>query len=392
MQTTNDSYFNRIAEARSPQGHQEVLDRCVVRVKETLRTFGVRNPKIGRADNTYDFCGPDDWVVSFYSGQLWLAYQLTGDPVFREAARSRRPAFNYILRNRKARDHDLGFQFSLHSVADWRLTSDPEAKQMALSAAFALLGRFRDEGGYIQSWQPKAGDMEQARFANGRMIVDTMQNLALLYWAHQETGINDYRDVADAHAQTTRRHLVRPDGTSFHCFLFDPASGEPLRGETHQGYADDSCWARGQAWLIHGFAQSYLYNGDAGCLEAARLVAAKTQELMGESRVPVWDFGLQKGDFPHRDSSAGAVMASGLYILAGLTEGEESSRWRGFADDIIAGLVAECDLTRTPGTEGLLARGAAHVRLGRSDTMLPYGDYYFMEALMRSLGHTNFFW
>lgn len=392
MQTTNDSYFAKIAEARTPEGHQEVLDRCVGRVKQMLRTFGVRNPKIGRSDNTYDFCGPEDWVVSFYSGQLWLAYQLSGDPVFREAARSRRTAFQYILQNRAARDHDLGFQFSLHSVADWKLTGDREAREMALTAAFALLGRFRDEGGYIQSWRPKAGDREQARFANGRMIVDTMQNLALLYWAHQETGINDYREVADAHAETTRLHLVRPDGTSYHCFLFDPATGEPLGGETHQGYADESCWARGQAWLVHGFAQSYLYNGKKECLDAARLVAAKTEELMKGSRVPVWDFCLAKGDFPHRDSSAGAIMASGLYILESLTEGAEAARWKDFADRLIAGLVSECDLTSDPAAEGILAHGAAHVRMGRSDAMLPYGDYYFMEALMRSLGHTSFFW
>lgn len=263
---------------------------------------------------------------------------------------------------------------------------------MALTAAFALLGRFRDEGGYIQAWRPKAGDLKQARFANGRMIADTMQNLALLYWAHQETGIADYRDVADAHAETTRRHLVRGDGTSYHCFLFDPATGEPLRGETHQGYADESCWARGQAWLIHGFAQSYLYNRKKEFLNAARLVAAKTEELMKQSQVPVWDFALAKGEFPHRDSSAGAIMAAGLYILESVTEGAEAVRWRSFGDRLISGLTAECDLTTDPLAEGILAHGAANVNVGRSDTMLPYGDYYFMEALMRSLGHTSFFW
>ena len=94
------------------------------------------------------------------------------------------------------------------------------------------------------------------------MIADTMQNLALLHWAYRETGITDYREVAEIHAQTTANYLVRSDATSFHTFVFDPGTGEPRRGEPHQGYADDSCWARGQAWLLHGFAQCHAATGN----------------------------------------------------------------------------------------------------------------------------------
>jgi unsaturated chondroitin disaccharide hydrolase len=113
---------------------------------------------------------------------------------------------------------------------------------------------------------------------------------------------------------------------------------------------------------------------------------------MGEDKVPVWDYYLT-GDAPRPvDSSAGSIMAAGLYILAGVTTGEEAERWTRFADRLIDGLLDQCDVTDTPGAMGFLAQGAAHVREGRSDNMLPYGDYYFMEALMRSLGHTQFFW
>jgi len=392
MQQPPDPYFARVAEARVPEGHQEVLDRCVSRLRATLPIFGLRNPKIGRPDNSWDFCGPEDWVIGFHSGQLWLAYQLTGDPAFRNAAQARRSAFRHILQTRAARDHDLGFQFSLHSVADWLMTGDPEARRMGLAAADALLARFRPEGGYIQAWNPRPGNRDQAVFANGRAIVDTMQNLALLHWAHRETGTADFRDVAEAHAETTRRHLVRPDGSSFHTFVFDPASGDPLRGETHQGFADGSCWARGQAWLIHGFAQCFLATGNPAHRETARLLAAKTEALIGAHKVPVWDFALTPGEYPHRDSSAGAITAAGLHILASITEGAEAARWHAFADRLIAGLHTDCDLTTDPSAQGLLAHGAAHVRQGRSDAMLPYGDYYFMEALMRSLDHQSFFW
>ena len=108
--------------------------------------------------------------------------------------------------------------------------------------------------------------------------------------------------------------------------------------------------------------------------------------------MPVWDYALPAGETRWRDSSAGAIMAAGLYILAGATAGEEAQRWRGFADRLLDGLIETCDLTGNPAAQGLLGEGAAHVSAGRTNTMLPYGDYYFMEALMRSLGHTNYFW
>lgn len=85
-------------------------------------------------------------------------------------------------------------------------------------------------------------------------------------------------------------------------------------------------------------------------------------------------------------------MAAGLFLLASQTEGEEAARWRRFALRCLNGLIETCDLTCDPQAEGLLGHGAAFVTAGRSDTMLPYGDYYFMEALMRAQGHTEFFW
>lgn len=386
-------YFAQEADTPAVARHQAALERCVARLKRQMPEIGLRNPKIGAAGNRWIYCDGADWVMGFYSGELWLAYQLTGDAAFRNAAQARRPQFRAVLADRRARDHDLGFQFSLTAVADWRMTGDAAARDMAIAAARALIERFRPEGGYLQAWAPRGPhDRAQAAFANGRMIADTMQNLGLLYFAHAETGETDFREVADLHAETTARHLVRADDTAFHTFVFDPATGEPLRGETHQGFADDSCWARGQAWLIHGFAQSYAVTGNPLHLATARRVAAKAEALLGADAVPVWDFALPAEAPRHRDSSAGAVMAAGLYILAGACDGEERRRWRGLADRLLDGLLRQCDLTGVDGAEGFLAEGAAHVPAGRFGTMLPYGDYYFMEALMRSQGHDQFFW
>ncbi|WP_373235549.1 glycoside hydrolase family 88 protein [Cohaesibacter celericrescens] len=394
MNGLNNPYFAQELSVHTEDRYDRALKRCVDRLHEQMATIGLRNPKIGTDGNKWIYCDGPDWVMGFQSGQYWLAYQLTGDAAFRNAAQARRPEYRKILENHRFRDHDLGFQFSLHSVADWLMTGDKEARDMGLSAAFALISRFRPEGGYIQAWSPfGANDPERAKFTNGRMIADTIQNLALLHWAHKETGIADYRDIAQIHAQTSADHLVRGDDTTFHTYLFDPATGEPMRGETHQGYADNSCWARGQAWLMHGFTQCYAYTGDKHMLDMARRVCSKAEALLGTDSVPVWDFSLASHETPHLDSSAAAVMAAGLYLLSDQDiPNEESDHWRAFGNRLLDGLLETCDLTTTEGAQGLLAHGAAHVPAGRCDAMLPYGDYYFIEALMRSQGHTQFFW
>jgi len=395
MHIERSTYFLSVEAAateakRDTWRHQQALDRCVAKLRASMPVIGLRNPKIGLADYSWAYCGPFDWVLSFWAGQLWLALQLTGESVFLNAARARRARLRGILAHQHAQDHDLGFQFSLSCVAEWLMTGEREAHEMALQAAGALLGRYRPEGRYLQAWNPSA--RKRAEFVNGRMTADTMQNLALLYWAHREAGRADFGEAADAHAETTLKHIVRSDGTSFHTFLFDVASGKPLHGETHQGYADDSCWSRGQAWLIHGFAQSALTTGNATYADAARRLAATAEALMGDDAVPAWDYGAPDVRNTYRDSSAAAIMAAGVYILAGLCESGEAARWRGFGDRLIAGLLDKCDLTADPKALGMLAHGAAHVGAGFADTMLPYGDYYFMEALMRSLGHNQFFW
>lgn len=394
MNIEANSYFAAAEPAfvtRHAQRHQQAIERCVDKLRQTMPVIGLRNPKIGTASNHWTYCAPFDWVVSFQAGQLWLALQLTGDPMFLNAARARRPVFRAILGHRQAQDHDLGFQFSLGCVADWLMTGDRESRGMALEAARLLLDRYRPEGRYIQAWNAVAphGRVDP-HHAAGRIIADTLQNLALLYWAHGETGRADFRHAADGHAETALAHLVRADDTSFHTFLFDPVTGAPLRGETHQGYDDASCWSRGQAWLIHGYAQSALATGNRAYLDAARRLAARAEALMGDDTVPAWDYAAP-GNAVHRDSSAGAVMAAGVYMIAQQMP-LEAGRWRDFGDRLLGGLLDTCDLTNDPQALGMLAHGAAHVASGFADNMLPYGDYYFMEALMRSLGHTQFFW
>ncbi|WP_332302718.1 hypothetical protein [Rhizobium sp. GR12] len=392
-ETQKTSYFATEAVKATHHHYQAALERCVDRLRGLIRVAGLRNPKIGDADDRWIFCNGPDWVMGFLSGKFWLAHQLTGESHFSNAARARRPQFRAILDNRKARDHDLGFVFSLSSVAEWLSTGDEAARTMGLEAARALAARFREEGGYIQAWNPVGPhDRAQARFANGRMIADTIQNLALLHWAHRETGVADFCEIADIHEMSSMRHLVRSDDTTFHTFVFDASSGEPLRGETHQGHAHESCWARGQAWLIHGFANCYRLTGNPLSRDVALRLATKAEILLGDNAVPVWDYSLPPTGQHPLDSSASAITAAGVFLLADFVEPADAVRLRAFGRRLLDGLLTHCDLTDVDGAQGFLSQGAAHVPAGRFDTMLPYGDYYFMEALMRAQGHTDFFW
>ncbi len=384
--------FNYRVPARRVKVYEDALSRCVARLEQAMPVIGVRNPKIGRDDFSWDYCKGGDWTLGFHCGQLWLAYQLTGDARFANNARARRPAFAELLRNPAWQDHDLGFQFSLSCVAEWLMTGDEKARSMALAAANALSSRFQPMGNYLQAWNADPHDAARTALVTGRVIADSMENIALLNWAHAETGNVPLGEVAQKHAETLRQRIVRADGTSFHTFVFDPVSGEPLRGETYQGFAHDSCWSRGQAWLIHGFALAYQRSGDARDLQTAIKLAAKAKSLLGEQRVPPWDFNLPAGEPRHLDSSAGAIMAAGVLLIAALAPEDQALHWQGFGNRLIDGLLADCDLTHNPEALGMLDFGASYVNKGFSRNMLPYGDYFFMEALMRALGHTQFFW
>src|SRR5690606_36637578 len=98
-----------------------------------------------------------------------------------------------------------------------------------------------------------------------------------------------YAAAARRHTAQLRDHMLRPDGTTFHTFYWDAVTGEPLRGETEQGHADDSCWARGQAWGIYGFSLNHRYTGDGSFLVAAQRCADRYLADLPADLVPYWD-------------------------------------------------------------------------------------------------------
>jgi unsaturated chondroitin disaccharide hydrolase len=354
--------------------HRAALDYAVGKLRAVAP--GVTSFPLETQLERWTYLDRGGWVGGFWPGMLWLAHLDTGDAALRELAET---ACGWLApRRTDTSTHDLGFLFYPSWVTAWRLTGAPAWRDGALQAAGTVLGRYQDNGRYIRAWG-KLGTPDRA----GRAIIDTMMNLDLLMWATAETGDPTYAGIAVAHAETSAQRLVRPDGSTCHAFDFDPETGAPVGPGTHQGYSPTSCWARGQAWAVYGFTTMYRRTGRDLFLDTARAVADHTVTHLPDDGVPFWDYRSPYLPYDVKDSSAGAISACGLLDLAGVT-GEDG--YRSAALRLLDGLIGTCLTDRSPRAEAVLARGTRNRPAeGGVEVSLPYGDYYFMEALLRLL-------
>jgi len=316
------------------------------------------------------------WVGGHWVGLLWLAYAHTGEAALEVAARQW--AARLAPRQDDTTTHDLGFLFLLSHVLGAQITGDATLKAPALTAAQTLTRRFNPQGHFIQAW----GALDAPAELRGRTIIDTMMNLALIFWASQETGDAQYAQMATAHAQTSLARHVRPDFSTAHVADFDPDTGVFRKQDTHQGLSATSCWSRGQSWAVYGFGDCYRATGDVTFLSAARGLADYALRRLPPDGVPYWDYASPLIPNDVRDSSAGAILAAGLLKLAAVeTEAALTRRWRREATRLLESLWRYYSSRGT--TEPcLLLHGTRSKPHGLLDHGLIYGDYYFVEALM----------
>lgn len=324
------------------------------------------------------------WTTGFWTGQLWLGHALGGLAPMKAAAEQQTASF--ITRLEQGVDlehHDLGFLYMLSCATAHHLHALPGAHAATLGAARRLLGRFLPGAGVIQSWGTM-DDVEQ----RGRVIIDGIMNLPLLHWAARSCGEAAFSDAARSHLQRTRAHLVRPNGSTYHTFHFDAENGAPLRPSTHQGLADDSCWARGQAWGIYGFALNHRHLPDMQLLDDAMQLADYFLAQLPPDRIALWDLSLPHDSGEPRDSSACAIAACGLLEIAEhLPPGAQRQHYHSAALDLLEALTQHC-AGHYPSSGGLLRHGVYHraADLGVDEATL-WGDYYYLEALARVEGH-----
>jgi unsaturated chondroitin disaccharide hydrolase len=368
-------------ELAQPATIQTVLEHALNRVKTNCSAYGLEFPTRGYP--VYETAPNNHWVAGFWPGMLWLAYYATQDPELRAKAEALFPSFTERLKKRVDMSHDLGFLYTLSARAAWLLTGNRMARDLGLRAAQELTKRFNPRGNYIQAWG-KIGEESEA----GRVIIDCMMNLPLLYWAAEETKDDVYCEVAHHHAASTLRYLVRQDGSTYHTFFFDPQSGQPIGGKTCQGCADESLWTRGQAWAIYGFALTAQWLDDADFLAAAQKIADRFLTESPVDSTPLWDLRLSADAPRYLDSSAGAIAACGLLRMAQLTGDGDYHRE---AKTLIRTLSVEC-LEIEPNRQGLLKYGAQNVPEGHANDYLIYGDFFFLEALLMLTGQAPDFW
>lgn len=347
---------------------------------------GYANGKYRLAKNGDDSC----WVHGFWPGELWLAYDMTGDKEYLEAGEKCVESFYKRVYENYMVDwhHDIGFLYTPACVAGYSLTGNKTALEAAKMAAYSLSRRFRHRGEFIQSM---GFELQEENY---RFIADTMLNLPLLFWMTEETGDEMYRDKAKKHLDTTIRYLMREDGSSFHHFLMDCKTGEPVKGLTWQGHADTSCWSRGHSWLVLGFAIAYAYLKEDYILDAFYKVTDYFIEHLPEDYIPYWDFDFTEGDEP-RDSSAAAIAVCGILEMAKHISPCEG-KMKGYVDaakKMLSNLIKLYGIRFEDGEEGLL-RGvvAARPQGDGEESCQVYGDYYYMEALVRATKDWKSWW
>ena len=336
----------------------------------------------------YELTENDNWECGMLTGCYIAAYEISGDKRFLEVAEKHMATYRKRVDERiELDDHDVGFSFTPSCTALYKATGNTEAKEIALDAA---------EYFYNTSYTPKGkfilreftADI-QGLDGGCRTMMDTMMNAPLLYWAAEETGKNKYAVAAKNQAITTDECLIRDDGSSYHHYQFELKTYKPLYGLTFQGHADESCWSRGHAWGIYGFPIAYKYTKDERFVKVWKDMVAFMLNHMPDDNMPYYDYDFVSGDEP-RDASAAVVSACGLLEMAKLLPDDPDREiYENAAYMMIESTIDKFTSDKTKDGEeydGLLwGVTLGHLKSGiiGGETCAVYGDYFYMEALLR---------
>jgi hypothetical protein len=374
-----------VSSAQSPTFDAADADRVLSVARQQLaRTAGVvpptQYPRSTRSDGTWTTVPNTNltgWTQGFFPGSLWLMHQAGGEAIWRTRADTW--TRNLEVQKTNTQTHDLGFKFMPSFGHAYILTGDTYYRDVLLTAARSLATRFNSTVGIIDccDWN-SAWDVP--------LVVDTMMNLELLFWASRNGGEAAWNDMALRHALKTMTDMVRSDGSTFHVVDYDGTGRIRSRG-TFQGYSDSSTWARGQAWAIYGFTMAYRYTRDPRMLETAQRVTNYYLSRLPADGVPFWDFDAPASQ-QVKDSSAAAVVASALLELSEfVTDPAEKARYRDATLLMLETLASPAYMTTGAATYSILNHGVGHYPAGQEiDVGLIYADYYFIEAVLRFLG------
>lgn len=317
-----------------------------------------------------------DWTSGFFSGVLWYLYEYTGKKEWLEEARKFTASMEQEKWNGKT--HDMGFKMYCSYGNGYRLTKDAAYNDILVQSAKTLSTRFRPITGVMRSW-----DHSRDKWSFP-VIIDNMMNLELLFFATRATGDSSFYKIAVSHAKTTMKNHYRADNSSYHVIEYDTLTGKVLKKNTHQGYAHESAWSRGQAWGLYGFTMCYRETKDKAFLEQAEKIAKYifSHPHMPADLIPYWDYDAPGIPNEPRDVSAAAVIASGLYELS--LYSPNAKDYRAKANTIVQNL-SKNYASPVGASKGFILLHSTGSKPANSEVDVPlsYADYYFLEALLR---------
>jgi uncharacterized protein YyaL (SSP411 family) len=337
------------------------------------------DPKLPRTfeDGQLKTASPTDWTSGFFPGTLWYLFEFSGDTKWKTAATDYTTRLESIQNFRG--NHDVGFMLYCSYGNAQRLVPAPAYRAVLVQGARSLCTRYSPQVGLIRSW-----DFGAWKYP---VIIDNMMNLELLTWAARETGEPKFKDIAGSHADKTMANHFRPDASSYHVVDYDPATGAVRGKQTHQGFADSSAWARGQAWGLYGYTMMFRETGNTNYLEQAKRIATfiLSHPRLPADKIPYWDFDAP--DIPNapRDASAAAIIASALIELSGMVDAELARQCLDLARQQLLSLSSPAYLARLGENGGFILKHSTGHKPKNSevDAPLNYADYYFLEALLR---------
>ncbi|HCN52914.1 MAG TPA: glucuronyl hydrolase [Prevotella sp.] len=344
----------------------------------------ILNPVTMSSSGKVYYCNYADWRSGFFPGSLWYLYELTGKEYWAQEAEK----FTESIEKAKkiTYHHDIGFIINCSFGNGLRLKNIEAYKDVIITAAKSLSTRFRPAGGVLQSWNVTGNSWQAKRGWECPVIIDNMMNLELMFKATQLSGDSTYYRMAVSHADRTLKEQFRPDGSCYHVVDYGLIDGKVHHRQTAQGYSDESCWSRGQAWAIYGYTMCYRFTRFKRYLNQAikTFHMMKNKTTMPDDLIPYWDMDAPKIPNEPRDVSSAAVIASALYELSTI-DIANANEYKNYADRIMNSLSSDKYRAQL-GANGnfLLMHSVGSIPHGAEvDKPLNYADYYYLEALTR---------
>lgn len=391
--------YSLSAQETEKQFIRENINLAKTQVENMMKTpFSATNmPHSANKNGELVKHGIQGWTAGFFPATLWYLSEYTGDGALADSAKVWTDKMESV--KTYTGNHDIGFMMYCPYGNSYRIKQSDDVKDILVESAKSLTTRFNPASGTIKSWN-RWHSWNSDEVFDHPVIIDNMMNLELLFFASSVTGDNTFKDIAITHAETTMKNQVRKDGSTIHVCAYDSETGKYIKGETSQGYSDNSTWSRGQAWAIYGFTMVYRETKDKRFLKTAIKTADYylNHNNLPSDKIPWWDFNAyQPGYKPgvkskainftanYRDASAAAITASALFELSTFVKGNQSKKYYDAAVQILHSLGRDLYRAKAGENANFILKHCVGAIPHNSEIDVPlvYADYYFVEALVR---------